>query len=261
VNTSSDWKQFWEQKSRVSLSDYEVDRLSHIQDQEIDKLAEEELINFIAPEQSETLLDAGCGTGINILRLHSRVKEIFGVDFSSGSLERCKRRIQEQGVKNASVQEASVTAIPLPTCSVDKILCMSVLHYLNDEEARQALTEFVRVVRPSGIIVFHVKNLSSLYWATLRPAKKLKALLKKGRLTEHVRDFQWYADALASLGCSIMDYDSFNLFMVDVMPEKVVSAVRGFEVKHHRNLFFRNSFVRRHGAELMIKARVPGSMY
>lgn len=260
MNSLFDWRQFWEQKSRVSLSDYEVDRLSHPQDQEIEKLAEQELINFIAPGESETILDAGCGTGINILRLHSRVRRIIGIDYSSGSLERCQRRIQEHGVKNADVQEASVTAIPLPTCSVDKILCLSVLHYLNDQEVRQALMEFVRVLRPGGVVVFHVKNLSSLYWATLRPAKKLKAFLKKGKLIEHVRGFQWYVNELASLECSIVDYDSFNLLTVDVMPEKLASAVRGFEMRRHGDLLFRNPFVRRHGAELMIKTRVPGSM-
>jgi len=244
----------------VSLSDYEVDRLSRAQNQEIDKLAEEKLISFIAPQESETLLDAGCGTGVNILRLHSRVKEIFGIDFSSGSLERCQRRIQEYGVKNASIQEASVTAIPLPSRSVDKILCLSVLHYLNDQEARQALTEFLRVLRPGGILVFHVKNLSSLYWVTLSPVKQMKSFLKKGKLIEHVRPFQWYADELKSLQCSIVDYDSFNLFTVDVMPEKLFSAVRGFEIKHHANLFFRSPYIRRHGAELMIKAKVQRSM-
>lgn len=257
MKSPTEWRQFWEQKSRVSISDVEIDRLTSAQDQEIDDLAERELINFIAPSESEVILDAGCGTGTNILRLHSRVKRIFGIDYSSGSLQRCRRKIQEHGVKNSAVQEASVTAIPLASRSVDKVLCLSVLHYLNDMEVRQALTEFVRVLRPGGVVVFHVKNLSSLYWVTLRPAKKLKELLKRGKLIEYVRNFQWYVDELALLGCSVVGYDSFNLAIVDVMPRKLVSAVRAFEIRHHNEFLFRSRLIRRHGAELMIKARTP----
>jgi len=255
MNRSNDWRQFWDQKARMSVSDFEVDRLRHTQDEKIEQLSEQELIKFIAPAESEIVLDAGCGTGMNILRIHSRVKRIVGIDFSSELLQRCRRRIQEHGIANAEVQEANVTAVPLPSCSVDKVLCMSVLHYLNDLEVRQALTEFVRVLRPGGVMVFHVKNLSSLYWATLRPAKKLKEVLKRTNLIEHVRRVRWYSDELASLGCSVEDYDSFNLFIIDKMPEKLVSAVRGFEIRHHNDVFFRSSFARSHGAELMIKAK------
>jgi ubiquinone/menaquinone biosynthesis C-methylase UbiE len=258
MNRPTNWRQFWEDKARVAVSDFEVDRLNRPQNEEIEKLAEQELINFIAPSESETLLDAGCGTGVNILRLHAHVKRIFGIDYSSGSLERCQRKIQNGGIKNASIQEASVTSVPLPECSVDKVLCLSVLHYLSDEEVHQALGEFVRVLAPGGIIILHVKNLSSPYWLTLQPVKKLKALLTNGKLMEHVRSFRWYVRELASFGCSVVDYDSFNLLMIDKLPQRLVTAIREFEIRHHRSPLFRKAFLRRHGAELLIKAKVTG---
>ena len=141
------------------------------------RLSEEELLNFIEPGKLETILDAGCGTGANIFRIHSRVRNIIGFDYAWGSLERCRRRIRTHGFTNAHLCQASIAAIPLPDRSVDKILCLSVLQYLDDEEVRQALREFATVYYPEGRPILHVKNSCSLYWSTLRLAKSLMGLL------------------------------------------------------------------------------------
>ena len=251
-----EWRKVWEQKAAEGLSDFELDRGRSPIDQETENLSERELLNFIEPKESETILDAGCGTGVNILRLHSRVRRIVGIDYARGSLERCRKSVQLQKIKNTHVCVASVTAIPLPGRSVNKVVCLSVLQYLGDEQARQALREFVRVLVPDGTIILHVKNLSSVYWSTLWLAKKVKVLLGGTTRIEYFRSFQWYANELAALECNVLGYDSFNLLLLDVMPQRLVATVRRFELRHHGSPFFRLSFVRRHGAELMVKARV-----
>ena len=258
MDTKTDWKQVWEQNSGGSVSDYELDRGRLPLKQEAEILSERELLNFIEPNDFETLLDAGCGTGVNILRLHSRTRKVIAIDYAWGSLERCQQKIQVCNISNVRLCMASVMAVPLPDSSVDKILCMSVLQYLGDIEVRQALREFVRVLTPGGTIVLHVKNFSSLYWSTLWVAKKLKKLIGMNPRIEHLRPFSWYIKELKDSGCSILDYDSYNLFMFDLVPQKLASFVQWFELRHHRSPFFRNPFTRRHGAELMIKARVPG---
>lgn len=257
VDTKTNWRQVWEDKSGESVSDFEVDRLRPVLDQEVEDLSERELINFIEPKDFEAVLDAGCGTGVNILRLHSRIRNIVGVDYASGSLKRCQLRIQSQNIKNARVCMASIVAIPVPDRSVDKVLCMSVFQYMNDDEVRHALKEFVRVLTPGGTIILHVKNFWSLYWLTLLTMKKLKALLGRNPRVEYLRSFNWYINELKHLGCTLQDYDSFDLFMLDVIPPRFVPLVRRFELRNHRGRFFRNAFVRRHGAELMLKARGP----
>lgn len=258
MNSSVNWKQVWEDKSSGRLSDFELDRGRSLLDLEIENLSEQRLVKFIEPKEFETLLDAGCGTGMNIVRLHSRVQNIIGIDYSRGSLERCQKTIKARNIKNAHVCIASVTDIPLPDGSVNKIVLLSVLQYLDDAEVRQVLREFIRVLVPDGVIILHVKNLSSLYWSTLRFFKKVKSFLGGITQIEHVRTFQWYANELASLNCNILDYDSFNVLILDVMPQKLVSLVRRFEMRHHGDLPFRHSFMRRHGAELLLKTKVPG---
>jgi ubiquinone/menaquinone biosynthesis C-methylase UbiE len=225
-------------------------------DAEIENLSKEELLHFTEPGRLETLLDAGCGTGVNILRLHSRVRNVIGIDYAKGSLERCQKRIQTQKLKNVQLCLGSVAAIPLPDRSIDKILCLSVLQYLDDQEVRQALREFVRVLRPGGVLILHVKNSSSLYWSTLQLAKALKGLLGWTTRLYYLRSFRWYANELAFLNCNILDYNSFNLLVLEGMPKTVLSLLQRFELRHRSAPFFRAPFIRRHGAELKIKAAV-----
>jgi len=257
MSSRTDWREVWENKSAQGISDFELDR-GHPPDQEGENLSEEELINFVEPREFETVLDAGCGTGVNVARFHSRVKHIIGIDYSEGSLERCKKRIEAQKVENAQLSAASVTRIPLPDGAVDKVLCLSVLQYLDDQEARNALREFVRVVAPGGVIILHVKNLSSIYWSTLWAAKTLKSFLGGRTRIEHFRTFHWYVNELTLLKCEILDYYSSNLFIVDVMSPSLISFVRGFELRHHGDALFRSPLLRRHGAELLLKVRIPG---
>ncbi len=249
------WRLFWEDTSKGNAPDFEVDRLRPSCDQQVDDLSGRELLNFIDARKFETLLDAGCGTGINILRLHSIAQNIIGMDYAHGMLDRCRKRIRTEKVTNAHVCLGSVSAIPLPNSSVDGVLCLSVLHYLNDDEARQALRELVRVLSPGGTISLHVKNSSSLYWSTLLLAKRVKNWLGGTTRRDFVRPFRWYVRELASLNCTVVDFSSLNTFVLEGMPNKFVSLVQRFELKHRDSAFFRVPFIRRHGAELKIKGR------
>jgi len=249
------WRRVWEDKSRENVPDFELDRGISPRDREIENLSERELVSFIEPRRFEVLLDIGCGTGVNILRLNSGVRNIIGIDFAQGLLERCQKRIREHKIQNVQLCHASATAIPLPDRSVDRILCLSVLQYLDDSEVRQALREFVRVLTPGGIVILHVKNLSSMYWSTLWAAKKLKALLGMSTRIEHFRSFRWYVNELESLHCEIQDYNSFNLLTFEGMPKSMLSFLQRFELRHYKSSLLRAGFIRCRGAELKIKAK------
>lgn len=256
MNNAISWRRFWEDNSTEDVPDFKLDRGISPRDQEIENLSERELIDFIQPGQHETLLDAGCGTGINILRLHARVKNIIGIDFAAGSIERCRRRIHAHQIPNAQVYTGGVTDVPLPDGSVNRILCLSVLQYLDDDEVRKTLREFVRVSLPGGILILHVKNSSSLYWSTLRFGKRLKSLLGQTTGIYNLRSFRWYVNELAALDCRILEYKSFNLLTLDFVPRPLTCFLQRFELRHHNGWLFRIPFVRSRGADLKIKAAV-----
>lgn len=251
---SDHWRTYWERRAEQSLPDYEYDRGRSPRGREIDLLSEDELLSFIQPEPGDTVFDAGCGSGVNIDRLHSRVRSIIAMDFSRGSVERARKRVRLCRIDNAKVVQGNVTEIPLPSRSVDKVLCMSVLQYLNDGDVRRAFAEFRRILRPRGVAILHVKNISSIYLATLYLMKKVKSLFRSGVQVEHYRSYRWYMRELESAGFNIAYYNSFNLLMFEGMPKLILRRLQKYELSNYNNWLLRRAFVRRHGSDLKIKA-------
>jgi len=250
------WKTYWERRAERSLSDFEYDRGRSPGGREIELLSEDELLSFIQPEPADTIFDAGCGSGVNILRLHSKVSSIIAMDFTKGSVERARKRVEQIGISNAEVVQGNITDIPLQTGSVDKVLCMSVLQYLTDVEARQSFTEFSRILKAGGILILHVKNISSLYLATLWLAKRTKLLLGMRTKLEHYRSYRWYVRELESLGFEVLAYNSFNLLAIEGMPSPIARFLQKFELKYHSKFPLRLGFLRRHGSDLKLKAQL-----
>jgi ubiquinone/menaquinone biosynthesis C-methylase UbiE len=253
---SDRWKTYWERRAEQSLSDYEYDRGRSPRGQEIELLSEEELLSFIQPEPGDTILDAGCGSGVNIARLHSKVGSIIAMDFSKGSVERARKRVELFGIGNVEVVQGNITDIPLATGSVDKVLCMSVLQYLTDAEVRESFTEFRRILKDGGILILHVKNISSLYLATLWLAKSAKLLLGMRTKLEHYRPYRWYVGELESVGFAVLAYNSFNLLTIEGMPASIARLLQKLEFKYRNKFPLRLGFLRRHGSDLKLKAQL-----
>lgn len=256
MKPSNDWKKYWDDKSEKATSDFNFDRGGSPRERELEDLSELELINFIDPQPGEVIFDAGCGTGAIMFLLHARVKRITGMDYSEGGVERCRKRIAEHRIENMEVSQGSVTKLPLADQSVDKIICMSVFQYLSDTEINEAMREFARVLKKKGILVMHVKNLSSIYLSTLWVIKRLKLWVGKKTKVEYLRTFGWYERLLRSFGFEMVDYNSFNVFMVDKMPRRLLLFLQRLELKNYRTPLYRLGIIRRRGSDLKLKARL-----
>lgn len=256
MQKSSKWQSYWDGKSGAAVSDYEFDRGATPRPAALEALSDDEFVQFVEPQPTDVLLDAGCGSGANILRLHDRVQRIVAIDFSHEAVERCRRRVGSCGVGNAEILAGSVTEVPLPDDAVDRVICMSVLHYLDDDEVRAALRQFARVLRPGGQVILHVKNSASLYLSTLRWAKHAKRLLGAQVTLEHIRPFSWYQRELAAAGFVLTDYNAFNVALIEGMPQRLVHCLQGLELAHRHGRLMRAGIVRRHGADLKLKARL-----
>src|SRR5262245_26053273 len=106
--TQTNWKEFWEVQARRSVSDYEFDRVTRTRGGNIDQLANEELLTFIDCEPAEVVFDAGCGTGVNILLLHSKVQRIIAMDYTEGAVTRCRNRVIAHGITNVDLLQGNV---------------------------------------------------------------------------------------------------------------------------------------------------------
>jgi ubiquinone/menaquinone biosynthesis C-methylase UbiE len=255
MNDPVKWRDVWADRAAASVSDYELDRGTSPRQQEIEDLSKLELLAFIDPRPADIILDVGCGTGVNLFLLHGRVRRMIGMDCASGALDRCRRRVEADKIENVELISGDATHLPSPDNSVDKVVCMSVLQYLDDSEVRTAMKEFARVLRSDGRVILHVKNKSSLYLWTLCAAKKLKKFLGRKTQSEYFRPYGWYVTELKDAGLEVVAYNSFNLFMIESMPKKWLLFLQKLELKRHNQFPFRIGFLRRHGAELKIKAR------
>ena len=256
MNRDDEWRTFWEETAERIGSDFEYDRGRSPRPKEIEELSNQELLSFIDPNPSEVVLDAGCGTGGNIFLLHQKVQRLIGMDYNRGALERCATRILFNKIENVELVQGDATSLPLPDSSVDKVLCMSVLQFLTDAEVRKSFAEFVRILKDRGIVILHVKNISSLYLSTLWTAKKAKLFLGMKTKLERLRSYRWYVKQLESFGFEVLAYNSFNLFMVESMPKPLLQFLQKLELKYYDKFPLRLGFMRRRGSELKIKARI-----
>jgi ubiquinone/menaquinone biosynthesis C-methylase UbiE len=254
--STSHWKQYWDEKNVSSASDYEVDRGTQQRDKEIERLSNNELLAFIGANSSDLVFDAGCGTGANILLLQPFVRRIIAMDYSEAAVARCQKRVTLSGIGNVEVFQGDITSIPLPDGSVDRILCMSVLQYVDDAQLRAAFREFARILRKDGVLVLHVKNLASLYLSTLWLMKRLLRALGRNTKLENLRTFRWYVRELRRAGFRVSNYKALNVFMLEKMPRKLVLWLQKFELSHQNQFPFSCAFLRRHGSDLKIQAQL-----
>ena len=101
------------------------------------------------------LLDAGCGTGANLIFL-GRYGTPFGLELHWRGLQFARNR----GLPRLT--QGSVTALPFVTSSVDVVLSFDVLYCLETAAERTAIAEMVRVLRPGGMLIINVAAMKML---------------------------------------------------------------------------------------------------
>jgi SAM-dependent methyltransferase len=98
--------------------------------------------------ESLRLLDVGCGTGYSLAWLRERLgaEGCFGVDVSPLAAEFWRAR----GLDTGAV--ASVASLPFVSGAFDLVTCFDVIYQLNLDEARSAVREMRRVLKPGGLL-------------------------------------------------------------------------------------------------------------
>lgn len=101
------------------------------------------------------ILDAGCGTGGNMVWLR-KFGRVFGIDVSPHAVERCASR------DLLTVSRASVTQLPYPDHSFDFVTSFDVIYHLDVADDVTALRELGRVLKPGGWAFVRVPALEQL---------------------------------------------------------------------------------------------------
>ncbi len=102
----------------------------------------------LADSRPRRILDAGCGTGRNLVFL-GRYGEVVGLDGSAVALECCRERGLEQLV------QGTVNALPFADATFDLVTSFDVWTAAGVDD-RAALQESARVLRPGGHLLVRV---------------------------------------------------------------------------------------------------------
>ena len=100
------------------------------------------------------VLDAGCGTGGNLLHLGSYGRGV-GVDLSADATAYSRRR-------GLPVARASVAALPFAPQTFDLVTSFDVLYHAWVGDDRVAVGELARVLRPGGLLLLRLPALELL---------------------------------------------------------------------------------------------------
>lgn len=139
-------------------------------------------------------LDAACGTGRHTEYLASLGHTVIGVDTSPEMLARARAKVPD-----GTFFEADLHDVPLADDSVDLVVCAIALSHVAD--LTPALTELVRVLRPSGHLV--ISDSRGLIGDIGLPLVRIGPTGDVGYMPVHARLASEYLAAALPLGLQV----------------------------------------------------------
>jgi arsenite methyltransferase len=101
--------------------------------------------------EGQTVLDLGCGGGIDVFLSAKRVGptgKVYGLDMTDEMLSLARENQRKAGVTNVEFLEGEIENIPLPDNSVDVVISNCVINLSADKG--RVLREAFRVLKPGG---------------------------------------------------------------------------------------------------------------
>jgi len=110
---------------------------------------------FVDARPGETVLDLGCGAGLDLL-LYARAVggkgRAIGLDMAQPMIDKARRNLAAAGAPSAEFLCARADSIPLPSASVDLVTANGIFNLSPDKDA--VMRECVRVLKPRGRMIF-----------------------------------------------------------------------------------------------------------
>lgn len=106
----------------------------------------------LIPAQAETLLDLGCGTGLEldeIFRLHPDIR-VTGIDLAPGMLARLREKHPE---RNLTLTVGDYLTVPLAPCAFDVAVAFETLHHFPPETKLGLFRRIFAALRPGGMLL------------------------------------------------------------------------------------------------------------
>src|SRR5262249_12480424 len=103
----------------------------------------------VADRITDSILDAGCGTGENALFFASRGHKVTGIDFIEEAINRAKRKAAEQGLSATFLVMDALALQDLPEV-FDSVIDSGLFHVFSDEDRKRYVEGLATVLKPGG---------------------------------------------------------------------------------------------------------------
>jgi SAM-dependent methyltransferase len=116
------------------------------------------------------VVDAGCGSGRNIVYLLREGYEVFGADANAEAVASVREMagVIAPGLPSENFQVAGIEAMPFPDAFADVVVCNSVLHFARDEAHFDAMVRGLwRVLRPGGMLFCRLGSTIGMQFETV----------------------------------------------------------------------------------------------
>jgi SAM-dependent methyltransferase len=106
---------------------------------------------FASLRPGETVVDLGCGGGLDVLLAAARVGpagRAVGIDMTAEMIERARRNADRQGLANVAFHLATIDRLPLADAGADCVISNCVINLAPDKPA--VFREIFRILKPGG---------------------------------------------------------------------------------------------------------------
>ena len=137
------------------------------------------------------ILEVGPGNGrytVEAAKIVGPSGRITTIDIENKMIERVIKRMETESITNINAEVANVYKLPYQDCSFDLIYMIAVFNEIPEQE--KALTEFHRVLKPNGILVFSELFMDPDYLLSKTLTKKVQDFPFK--LKEKIGNFFYY---------------------------------------------------------------------
>ena len=108
--------------------------------------------HLLGDVNGKTILEYGCGDGVNTVLLANRGAKVVSLDLSAELVDIARRRLQVHGITSGvDFIVGSAHDLPLPDESVDVVFGIAILHHL---DLGLSAREVNRVLKKGGIAIF-----------------------------------------------------------------------------------------------------------
>ena len=110
--------------------------------------------------QIRHVLDLGCGTGNDVLRLAREGFQVTGLDFSAEAIRQGREKASLQGANPHWLVSDMAQPLPFERGTFDAVMSNVALHMFDAATTRSLFLEVYRIVRPGGVFAFHVNSVA-----------------------------------------------------------------------------------------------------